>query len=213
MPLPGPRSKVPALALAVLALLLAATLVDAPWPREQGLQQFGTAGGVACYVVAWRRWKASNTALLLFAAFLALHVVGARWIYSYVPYDDACEALFGCRPGERLGWSRNHYERFVHAAYGVLALPLFAEAVEKELALARRAALAIAVTIVIATSALYELGEWLVALVAAPDHADRYLGQQGDAWDAQKDMALATAGACVTAVVLALRRTRGRPSR
>jgi putative membrane protein len=32
--------------------------------------------------------------------------------------------------------------------------------------------------------------------------ADRYNGQQGDFWDAQKDMALATFGACVAALGL-----------
>lgn len=128
-----------ALALLLVLALLAVSLVDAPWPKEQGLQQLGTVGGVALYVVAWRRWSASTTALLLFALFLALHVVGARWIYSYVPYDDACEALFGARIGEHLGWTRNYYDRFVNAAYGVLALPLFAEGLRRELGTGARA--------------------------------------------------------------------------
>ncbi|MBI5364502.1 MAG: DUF2238 domain-containing protein [Planctomycetes bacterium] len=202
------RVPVPALALLALALLLAASLVDAPWPEEQALQQFGTAGGVAYFLVAWRRWKASNAALLLFALFLALHVVGARWIYSYVPYDAWCEAALGFRPTQACGWERNHYDRFVHASYGVLATPLFAETARTWLAAARGRSIAVAVLLVIATSALYELGEWIVAFVAAPERADRYLGQQGDPWDAQKDMFLATAGACVTAVVLVARRSR-----
>ena len=40
-------------------------------------------------------------------------------------------------------------------------------------------------------------------MIAAGETADRYNGQQGDVWDAQKDMALATLGAIL---VLAIRR-------
>lgn len=43
-------------------------------------------------------------------------------------------------------------------------------------------------------SALYEIFEWLLTIVAADDTADYYNGQQGDPWDAQKDMALAQLG-------------------
>lgn len=199
----------PAAWLAAFALLTVASLVRAPWPEEQALQQFGTAGGVAFFVVAWRRWNASRGALALFLAFLVLHVVGARWVYSFVPYDDWIESVLGLRPGERFHWSRNHYDRFVHLLYGMLAMPLFAEVLARTAVPRRGAAIGLAVTVVIATSALYEIGEWIVAFVAAPERAERYLGQQGDMWDAQWDMALATAGACATASVLALRRPRG----
>ena len=48
---------------------------------------------------------------------------------------------------------------------------------------------------VLATSALYELIEWGVAVVNGGDLGTAYLGTQGDEWDAQKDMAFATAGA------------------
>jgi len=37
-----------------------------------------------------------------------------------------------------------------------------------------------------------------------------YLGTQGDVWDAQKDMALAAAGAVVGAMLMALRAARPR---
>lgn len=70
---------------------------------------------------------------------------------------------------------------------------------------ARWCALA-AVEIVLPTSALYELFEWGIALTLAPGAAEAYNGQQGDAWDGQKDMALALAGAIVGATLAALRR-------
>ena len=58
----------------------------------------------------------------------------------------------------------------------------------------------------LAASALYEMFEWALTLAAAGAIADAYNGQQGDIWDAQKDMALATFGALAAATWLALRR-------
>ena len=43
-------------------------------------------------------------------------------------------------------------------------------------------------------SMIYELFEWLLTIVMSSDAADSYNGQQGDMWDAQKDMALALLG-------------------
>ena len=56
----------------------------------------------------------------------------------------------------------------------------------------------LAVECILATSAAYELGEWLVAVFFAPEWAEAFLGQQGDIFDAQKDMALATVGAMLS---------------
>jgi putative membrane protein len=47
--------------------------------------------------------------------------------------------------------------------------------------------------------------EWLVAVFFTPDWAEQFLGQQGDIFDAQKDTALATAGAVVSASLVALK--------
>ena len=49
-------------------------------------------------------------------------------------------------------------------------------------------------------SMIYELFEWLLTIVMSSDAADSYNGQQGDMWDAQKDMALAMLGS--TAMLL-----------
>jgi len=190
--------------IALVIVVTALTLVSPIYPRDQLLQQVGTTAGLAFLVLAWRRWRITGAAFVAFALFLVLHVVGARWVYSYVPYDEWLDALCGFRPGETWHWRRNHYDRFVHAAYGVLATPIFTTAAERALALNRRAALFVAVLAISATSAFYELGEWAVAFVAAPERAQTYLGQQGDPWDAQADMAFAIAGACATAAVLAI---------
>jgi putative membrane protein len=53
-------------------------------------------------------------------------------------------------------------------------------------------------SVVLAIAAFWELLEWWVALLAAPDVGQAFLGSQGDVWDAQWDMLLALVGAAVT---------------
>jgi putative membrane protein len=61
---------------------------------------------------------------------------------------------------------------------------------------------------VMSHSVIYEVIEWLAAEVFGGDLGAAYLGTQGDVWDAQKDMALAAAGAVVGAMLMALRAAR-----
>lgn len=58
------------------------------------------------------------------------------------------------------------------------------------------------VCVALAASAVYEIAEWAVAMTFAPDWAEAYNGQQDDAWDAQRDMALAWVGAIVGVVLI-----------
>ncbi len=56
-------------------------------------------------------------------------------------------------------------------------------------------------------SALYELFEWVTALMAGSS-VDAFLGTQGDPWDTQEDMCMAGIGAIST--LLLLSRTHSR---
>ena len=62
------------------------------------------------------------------------------------------------------------------------------------------------VLFVISHSAIFEIVEWIAASMVAPELGNAYLGTQGDEWDAQKDMALATAGAVLSMLVISLTR-------
>jgi putative membrane protein len=190
--------------VAALVLLLLATMWQPIYPREQWLQHVPTV--LAIPALAWSAHKRLLTtgAFACLTVMLALHIIGARWIYSFVPYDQWSMALFGASPREAFGWTRNHYDRFVHLAFGLLMpLPL-AETAMHYGNLCRRWALAWALAAVTAISAFYEVFEWLLAVVAAPEMADAYNGQQGDAWDAQKDMALALLGSVIALAWLAM---------
>jgi putative membrane protein len=109
----------------------------------------------------------------------------------------------GINISETFGFQRNHYDRLVHFSFGLLLAVPVQEIERRYLRLSLAVSSLLAVEFIIATSASYELIEWLVAVVFTPDWADQFLGQQGDAFDAQKDMSLATAGAVVSISCLA----------
>ena len=125
-------------------------------------------------------------------------------MYSYVPYDVWSEQIFGIRISDVVGFQRNHYDRLVHFSYGLLLAVPIQEFERRHLRLSVALSSVLAIECIIATSAGYELIEWLVAIVFTPEWADQFLGHQGDMFDAHKDMALATAGATLSIGVLAV---------
>lgn len=58
------------------------------------------------------------------------------------------------------------------------------------------------VELVLGLSGLFEIIEWMAAITLNPEVGLAYVGAQGDIWDAQKDMALATAGAIITMLIV-----------
>ena len=145
------------------------------------------------------RWSFSSIIL-----FLCLHTLGARYLYSYTPYDVWSEKLLGVSLSEVFGFERNHYDRVVHFSYGLLLAVPVQEFERRYLRLSSIMSSLLALEFILATSAGYELLEWLVAVVFTPRWAEQFLGQQGDIFDAQKDTALATGGAVISICVMAL---------
>lgn len=92
----------------------------------------------------------------------------------------------------------------VHSSFGVLIPPVTQVLEERHLGLSRRATCWLATESIIARSACYELLEWLIAVVFTPTCAESFLGQQGDIFDGQKDMTLATVGALFSIGCVAL---------
>ncbi|MCL4209662.1 MAG: DUF2238 domain-containing protein [Phycisphaeraceae bacterium] len=165
----------------------------------------------------WLEWKhrpLSNLSYILIFLFLLLHVLGAHYLYSYVPYDDWSRSLFGTSISEALGvpinketgLPRNHYDRLVHFLFGVMMLLPMLETVERLLPLGRGQALIVAVAFLAVLSKLYEVAEWMIALIMDPEDAEQYNGQQGDMFDAHKDMTLALTGSIIAAVVIGMHR-------
>lgn len=188
----------------IIAMAVAVCLANIaqPYPDLAPLQHGPTVA--LLFAAPWllRRWPLSTAAIGCIFAFLLLHTLGARWIYSYVPYDDWARAVVGHDISSLFGTTRNGYDRLVHFAFGALLTLPMVETSRKFGGLRGGWSLAFAFAFIALGSALYEIFEWLLTLIAAGETADYYNGQQGDVWDAQKDMAAAQVGSALALIAL-----------
>lgn len=187
---------------------MVASCVGAPYPEQMYLQHSPTV--FVLFFLPWimRRYPLSRSSFTCLIVFMLLHTLGARYIYSYVPYDGWCQSLFGFRPADAFHFRRNHYDRLVHFSFGLLwTLPAW-EVLTRHIRISPKAARYFALEFILAASILYELFEWALTLVLSPDDAGAYNGQQGDMWDAQKDVAFAQLGSFISMGLLIWRQIR-----
>jgi putative membrane protein len=186
--------------LAVLALGVVLANIAQPYPDVAPLQHIPTVVLLLAAPFLLRRWPLSDGAVAAATGFMLLHTLAGRYTYSNVPYDAWAHALTGHTISATFGLERNGFDRLVHFMFGILSVPLYAEASQRHGGASRRAALCHALLFVGAVSAAYEIFEWLLTMVVAPEMAADYNGQQGDPWDAQKDMAMAIVGAILAVI-------------
>lgn len=136
----------------------------------------------------------SSASYLCMLAFLAMHAVGAHYTYALTPV--------GLAAGRVLGFTRNHYDRVMHFAFGLLFACPVREVLRRMSSLRGTRLVFMTVVTLLAASAGYELVEWGVALVVNPQAAFAYLGTQGDVFDSQKDESLALVGAVIGVVLV-----------
>jgi len=114
-------------------------------------------------------------------------IVGGHYTYARVPLGFWVQDWFEL--------TRNHYDRLGHIAQGFVPALLAREILLRATPLVRGAWLSLLVVCVcMAISAVYELIEWLAAIVSQ-EAAESFLGTQGDNWDTQWDMFMALCGA------------------
>jgi putative membrane protein len=135
--------------------------------------------------------------------FLCLHEVGAHYTYSEVPYDAWFATLTDHSFNDLVCWQRNQFDRLVHFLYGLLlAYPL--REIYLRVADARGFwGYFLPLDVTVASSAMYEMVEWLAAVMFGGELGVAYLGTQGDVWDAQKDMLMAGLGAALAMSITA----------
>lgn len=198
--------------LAAVFGALWAALAISPYDRSDwALENLLLLVGVGVLVATRRVLPLSNTSYGLLFAFLCLHAIGAHYTYSLVPWDDALRSVSGTSLNELLGATRNHYDRVVHLAYGLLLVLPLREWLMRHAGVRGFWSYFLPMDIVLSTSALYELIEWAAAALFGGDLGAAFLGTQGDEWDTHKDMALAALGALVATIVIwAVNRARGR---
>lgn len=151
-------------------------------------------------VFSYWKFKFSDLSYLLITFYLCLHVYGAKYTYAENP--------FGYWLKDAMGWERNHYDRIVHFSFGFLLAYPWRELFISWLKFPGWVGWALPIELTLSISGLYELIEWSVADIFFKAQGSAYLGTQGDIWDAQKDMFLATLGAILaTTIVSSIKRT------
>jgi putative membrane protein len=131
--------------------------------------------------------------------FMMMHTLGAHYTYAKVPYQDWIPALAG---------GRNQFDRLVHFSYGLLMAYPIREMFLRIGNVRGFWGYFLPLDLTMSTSMLYELIEWGTAVTVGSDLGAAYLGSQGDIWDAQKDMAMASLGALISMIITALINSR-----
>lgn len=154
--------------------------------------------GVVLLLATRKRFRFSDFAYWVMLAHAVILMVGGHYTYAEVPLFDWLR--------EPMGWSRNNYDKVGHFMQGFSPAVITAEILWRKRVVSSRGWLAfLTICVCMAVSAVYELIEWLVA-VLSQEAADSFLGTQGYVWDTQSDMLWCLIGACtMMLVVLPLR--------
>ena len=140
-------------------------------------------------VLSFRRFAFSDLSYALILVFLILHVYGAKYAYA--------DNVLGFWIQKHFHTARNPYDRIVHTSFGLLMSYPVRELLKRRMKVSERWNWILPAELILSMSALFELIEWSIADIFFPAHGASYVGTQGDIWDAQKDIFVATCGAIV----------------
>jgi putative membrane protein len=193
----------PAVLLAAFAVVFVALGISPTYRQDWLLENLLVLAALAVLIATCNRLRFSNASYTLLFVFFVLHEIGAHYTYSLVPYDSWLPGATRMTLSERFGLQRNHYDRLIHFAYGLLVL---LPAIELLRAVAPPRGIwrhLLPLLFILSNSAIYELIEWAAAVVFGGELGTAYLGTQGDEWDSQKDMVFAASGAMVGMALMA----------
>ena len=197
----------PGVLLGLLLLQFAVLAVDPVSRSTWLLENLLAVALVGVLIATHKSFRLSRVSYTLIFVFLLLHEVGAHYTYSLVPYDEFCQRAFGFSLDHALGFERNHFDRAIHFAYGLLFAYPIREIFLRVVAVRGFWGYALPLDVTMSTSMIYELVEWGAAVVFGGETGTAYLGTQGDEWDAHKDMLLASLGALIAmTITLAINR-------
>lgn len=143
--------------------------------------------------------------LIFFVCFIV--TLGAHYSYAEVPFawfNDALDswAFWSSDLRVFVHRGRNGFDRVGHFCIGLLAFPLLEWIEMKKVSSSRFFVGLMTLMFFFGVAAIYEIFEWFYAamLSTSDSTATAFLGEQGDQWDAQKDMALDGLGALLSMI-------------
>lgn len=140
-------------------------------------------------VAFYRHFRFSDLSYTLIIIFLLLHMYGSHYGYTKNPLGEFLR--------DWLSLQRNPYDRLVHFSFGFIMAYAARDLLRHKLKVKAPFSYLVPIELMLSLSAFFEMVEWVVADRFFPAHAMKYLGMQGDMWDAQKDIFFATLGACL----------------
>lgn len=187
------------LLLAMLFFLEWTILAIDPYHRQDWLLENILVFALVTFLFfSHKKLSISRTSYALIIIFLMLHALGAHYTYSKVPYDAWFKSITGKSLNVLLGWERNQYDRIIHFIYGLLLAYPIKELYANVIKAKGFWHYFLPMSFIMSLSTLYELIEWGAAEILGGDLGITYVGAQGDVWDGQKDVALASLGALIT---------------
>ena len=193
------------LTLVGLFLLIWGALAINPFDRHDWiLENVLVLGLAAALLLGHKHYLPSRSAATLIFFYLCVHQLGAHFTYAQVPYNDWWQALTGETLDSQMGWERNQYDRLAHFSYGLLLAYPIREVLMRLGVRPGWWSLVLPVDIVLSTSAVYELIEWVGGEFLGDGLGRTFLATQNDRWDPQKDMAIAAFGSVIAMTVTAL---------
>jgi putative membrane protein len=180
-----------------LLLFWIITALNPSYRQDWLLENLLVLVAVAILLGSYRRFRFSTASYALMTLFLTLRLIGAHYTYAETPLGFWLQDWFVLQ--------RNHYDRLVHFAFGLLLAYPVRELLLRVTGVKQLWASWLAISVVLALSALFEAMEALAAVLVSPELGAAYLGTQGDEWDAQKDSMLAMFGAMLAMIWLTIR--------
>lgn len=143
-------------------------------------------------LVLWldKRYCFNNWTYLSLTVFVMLHLFGAHLTYNNMTYFAWFSEWFDLK--------RNYYDHVIHLLFGLLVTVPFFEVFYHQ-GISRKLSYLLSFLFITAVGAWYEILEWIVvtSLCKQSNEVCIEVITQGDAWDAQKDIAYAVIGSVI----------------
>lgn len=188
------KRKTPILLLLLALAVLVWSAIHPRQPLNWFMEVLPPLIELVILIVTYRWFQFTTFSYVLLFIHIVLPFIGGHYTYSHVPLFDWIR--------EQFGFTRNHYDRFVHFSQGFVAALLIREILIRLSPVKKGFWLFVTIISIIAlNSNLYELVEFASAKVMGGS-AEEFLGLQGDFWDTQWDMTMALAGSLLGLALL-----------
>jgi len=176
--------------IAASVLLLVFVAISGARPHDRTTWLLEVLPVLIALPLLWATYRPFPLTTLLYMLIFVHAVVliaGGAYTYARVP--------LGFQIQETLGLARNPYDKIGHFFQGFVPALVAREILVRGGHVRPGKMLAfLAASVALSISAVYELIEWLAAVMLGQG-ADEFLGTQGDPWDTQSDMLCALIGA------------------